>query len=174
MEFWWSFLILILFTIIFFLVIGENVDINRCPYPGGECFDGNGKYQYKGRGCIKEDYPVLLNRIDWLAKNSSNKPLYTTAYILAYSILLAILVINYAFNQCILTSWEIIVYIFAAFVICFSILNLFDFHTDRYPAYYIRQNIEYLSKQLRFKIEEPPHPCKSKVPDRTKVRDILS
>lgn len=141
---------------------------------GGRCYDGNGKYQYKGRGYKKESVETLLNRIDWLAKNSVNDALYTTSYIIAFATTLAVFFIIYAFSGYILTVWEIVIILFAAFVVSFSIMNLFTFHTDRYRNYYIRKNIDYISKKLRTRIKEPPNPShKSHMPFRTKVQDIL-
>lgn len=94
----WSLFIFIIFTAIFFFMIFYNTNQSRtCPM-GGESFDGNGKFQYKGRGYKKEHLEVLLSRIDWLAKNSINNSLYSTSYIIAFPITLAVLVINYAFT----------------------------------------------------------------------------
>ena len=173
-SYFFSIFVFIIFTLIFFLVIGENVNITRCN-GHGKCFDGNGKYQYKGRGCEDEDINILLSRIDWLAKNADNKPLYYTAYIISFAIILAILVIFYATQKYILNAWEIMLVIFSTFIVTFSIMNLFDFHTDRYPSFYIRENIEYISNKYKIKIKEPPKPCKHTfVPNRTKVRDKLN
>lgn len=169
-----SILIFLLFTFIFFLAISQNKKVSRCS-KGKECYDGNGKYQYKGRGYKEESVDVLLSRIDWLAKNSSNKSLYTTSYIIAYPSLIAVIFILYAFSKYIMNYYELIVVLISIFIICFSILNLFDFHTDRYPSYYIRQNIKYIYSKLDIEYRhEPPNPsCKSSIPHRSKVRDIL-
>ena len=171
-----SFAIFILFTILFFLAIAFNAEETRCPYDGAEkCFDGNGKYQWKGRGSNDEDVETLLQRIKWLGKNSVNSQLYSTSFIVAYPILLSIIIIFYAYSQYILNVWEMIIVLFAAFIITFSILNLFSFHTDRYPSYYIRENIYLISKKLRIKLKDPPEPSdKSFVPHRTQVRDRLN
>jgi hypothetical protein len=172
MEIW---IFLLLFTVLFIISIVEDAKINRCPYKGGECFDGNGKFQYKGRGYKDESVDRLLNRIDWLAKNSNNKPLYTTSYIIAYVLSLAVLMILYASGRYLLNVWEYILIIIISFVIVFSLINLSLFHTDKYPQYYIRQNIRYISKQLNIKEKDPGYPSyKSKVPHRTKIDDILN
>ena len=171
---WCQLFILLLFTLIFILVIGENVNITRCPYEGGTCFDGNGRYQYKGRGCKDETVDILLDRIDWTVKNYENNPLYTTAYIISYAVLLGIIFILYASSMYILSPWEMILLLFGIFIIVFSILNLFNFHTNRYPLYYMRQNLIYISKKLKLNIVDPPKPCdKTGVPHRTHVRDTL-
>jgi len=173
--FWTSLIVFILFTLIFFLVISENANINRCPYVGGDCFDGNGKYQYKGRGSKKDDVSILLSRIDWLAKNNCNKPLYTNAYIISYAIILAIIIIMYATDYYFLSPWQLIILLFSIFIITFSIMNLFLFHTDRYSDYYIRENIDYISDQLGIKVYYDPNrpDPDTYVPHRTKVRDLL-
>ena len=170
----WSLFIFIIFTAIFFFVIVYKTNQSRCCPMGGRCYDGNGKYQYKGRGYKKESIETLLSRIDWLAKNSVNDALYTTSYIIAFAITLAVFFILYAFSSYIASVWEIVIILFAAFVICFSVMNLFTFHTDRYRNYYIRKNIDYISRRLRTKVKEPPNPShKSHMPFRTKVHDVL-
>jgi hypothetical protein len=156
-------------------MIEENASSGRCPYEGGECYDGNGKYQYKGRGCKDESVSILLSRIDWLAKNNNNKPLYTTSYIIAYALVLGIVVVMYATSQYILSVWEYIILLLVSYIITFSISNLIGFHTDRYPIYYIRNNIGYIANKLKLEInEDPGHPCDdAKVPYRTFVQDKL-
>lgn len=172
---WSQLFVFIIFTLIFILVIGENVNITRCPYEGGKCFDGNGKYQYKGRGCKDESVQILLNRIDWNVKNFENNPLYTTAYIISYAVLITIIFILYGYSKYLVSVWEMVFLLFGVFIIVFSILNLFNFHTNRYPLYYMRENIKYISRHLNVKIKEPPKPCdKTNVPHRTYVRDTIS
>ena len=169
-------IVFIIATIVFFIMIGDNASISRCPYEGGKCFDGNGKYQYKGRGCKDESVGVLLSRIDWIAKNSLNKPLYTTSYIIAYALVLGIMIVFYGISEYVLSVWEYILLLIISYILTFSIINLIDFHTDRYPTYYIRNNLSYISKKLRIELEsDPGHPCDdSKVPDRTYVQDKLN
>lgn len=169
-------IIFILATILFFIVISEDISISRCPYKNGECYDGNGRYQYKGRGSKSESVKILLSRIDWLAKNSVNKPLYTTSYIIAYVLTLGILVVLYATSEYILNVWEYVILLIVAYIITFSITNLIGFHTDRYPTYYIRTNLDYIADKLNIKLKDNPgHPKCSKVPHRTYIQDkILS
>jgi len=170
----WLIAVLLLATVIFILMIIENATIGRCPYTGGKCFDGNGKYQYKGRGCTDEKVSLLLSRIDWLAKNNSNKPLYTSSYIIAYTLSLGILITLYATSSYVLSVWEYIIILIVSFVITFSITNLINFHTDRYPTYYIRNNIEYIASKLHIELKDPGHPCDdTEVPYRTYIRDKL-
>jgi hypothetical protein len=171
----WSIFIFIIFAAIFFIVIMYKSSQSTCSPLGGKCFDGNGKFQYKGRGYRKESVDILLSRIDWLAKNSCNDALYTTAYIIAFIITLSVFVIIYAFTCHILSVWEVIIILFTAFIVCFSVLNLFSFHSTRYRAYYIRKNIDYISRHLNIPLKEAPNPSeKSKVPFRTKVHDVLT
>ncbi len=172
---YWLVLALIVSTIIFYFVMMEHAEIDRCPYRGGKCFDGNGKYQYKGRGCENESVSRLLSRIDWLAKNSTNKPIYTTSYIIAYALTLGVLIILYATSYYTLNVWEYIIILLISFIIVFSITNLINFHSDRYPIYYIRENISLISDKLKTEIRNPPKPCKDTyVPHRTTLRDKLS
>ena len=170
-----SFLIFILFTAIFFFVISYKTNESKCNPTGDICCDGNGKHQYKGRGYRDEPIDVLMSRIDWLIKNSINNGLYTTSYIIAFSITLAVFLIVYAFTSLIIPVWAIIIVLFASFIICFSVMNLFDFHTNRYSDYYIRNNLNYIAKRLNIKMKEAPNPYfKSKIPFRTKIQDVLS
>ncbi len=170
----WLITVILLATVIFFLMVIENASIGRCPYTGGECFDGNGKYQYKGRGCEDEKVSVLLSRIDWLGKNTTNKPLYTSSYIIAYALSLGILITLYATSSYILSAWEYIILLIVSFIIVFSVTNLINFHTDRYPAYYIRSNTGYIADKLHIKLKDPGRPCDdTKVPYRTYIRDKL-
>ena len=171
---WDSFLIFILFTIIFFYVISVNAQNSRTNESNNENLDGNGYNQYKGRGKKYETIDVLLSRIDWLAKKSENNSPYTTSYIISYAILLAIIFVLYAYSTYILSPWEIILILFSSFIIVFSVLNLFQFHTDKYPNYYIRKNIDYISRNYNIPIYEPPNPIESKKLNRTKVQDVLS
>jgi len=151
----------------------EHAHVTRCPYPDGKCFDGNGKYQYKGRGHQREDVEILLNRIDWLAKHSEDNPLYTSSYIIAYALSLAVVFLFYAFSTYCVSPWEYLLVILSAFIITFSISNLFNFHTDRYPTYYVRQNIQYILNQLDLNKKTPGNPKKNKLPHRTKMQDTL-
>lgn len=168
-------LIFILFTIIFFVVIGINKNVSRCNEKDKGCFDGNGCYQYKGRGDEKENVAILLSRIDWLAKNSGNGSLYTTAYIISYAILLAVIFVLYAYSKYLMSVFEMILIVASSFIIVFSILNLFSFHTDKYPNYYIRNNIKILAERFQIPIADPPLPhLSTKIPHRTTVQDILS
>lgn len=170
----WSLFIFIIFTAIFFFVIVYKTNQSRCSPMGGNCYDGNGKYQYKGRGYKDENVDVLLSRIDWLAKKSVNDALYTTSYIISFAITLSVFFILYAFSSYVLSPWEIVIVLFSAFIISFSVMNLFDFHTNRYRNYYTRKNIEYISKLLRIDVKEPPNPShKSHLPFRTKIHDVL-
>lgn len=171
----WLIAALIISTLIFYFVIMEHGANDRCPYEGGKCFDGNGRYQYKGRGSKKESVSVLLNRIDWLAKNANNKPVYTSSYIIAYALSLGVLVTLYATSCYVMNVWEYVIVLLASFIITFSITNLINFHSDRYPTYYVRKNIEYVADKLHFEVETPPKPRKETyVPHRTKIRDQLS
>ena len=169
-------LLFILLTILFFIVIGINKNVSRCNEESGkeEGFDGNGCYQYKGRGDEKEDVSVLLSRIDWLAKNSVNGSLYTTAYIISYAILLAVIFVLYAYSRYMISVFEMALIVASSFIIVFSILNLFSFHTDKYPNYYIRKNINILAERFQIPISDPPLPTFNKLPHRTQVQDILS
>ena len=171
---WDSILIFVLFTIIFFYVISINAHNSRCNESNDINSDGNGYNQYKGRGKKCETIDVLLSRIDWLAKKSENNSPYTTSYIICYAILLAVIFILYAYSYYILSPWEMILILFSGFIIVFSILNLFQFHTDKYPNYYIRKNIDYISRNYNIPIYEPPEPLDSKIAHRTKVHDVLN
>lgn len=168
-------IVFILATVIFFLMTSENVSINQCPYPNGKCYDGNGKYQYKGRGSEKESIQVLLSRIDWLAKNNLNKPIYITSYIISYLLILGVMVVMYATSKYILNAWEYVILLIVAFIITFSITNLIGFHSDRYPSYYIRNNISYIADKLSLKIKDNPgNPSNcTKIPHRTYIQDKL-
>lgn len=170
---WDSLLVLIIFTIIFFYVININVKTTRCNKDSDECYDGNGCTQYKGRGEENETVDILLSRIDWLAKNSTNTSFYAVAYLIAYSIVLSVIFILYAYSKYIISPWEMILVLFASYIITFSILNLFQFHSEKYPHYYIRKNINYISKRFNIPIREPPKPIKNKLPHRTEVQDVL-
>jgi hypothetical protein len=167
--------IFIIFTVLFFLVIDMNKKHSRCNESNSEDFDGNSSYQYKGRGHFKERFDVLLSRIDWLAKNAENKSLYTTAYIIAYVIMLAVVIILYACSSYIVSVWELILILASSFIATFSIMNLFNFHTEKYTNYYIRKNLNYISRQLNIELFDPPNPNKeSIIPHRTIVQDVLS
>jgi hypothetical protein len=164
----------IFITILFFVTIDINKNISRCNTENKEDFDGNGQYQYKGRGDKSESVDILLSRIDWLAKNSYNKSLYTTAYIISYIILIAVFFICYACNTYSLSVWEMILIILTNFIVCFSILNLLNFHTERYNDYYIRNNVDIISEKLGLYLYEPPKPIYSTKLERTMVQDVLS
>lgn len=197
---WLSALILLVLTFLFFYVISLNKSITRCHEGAKNCFDGNGCYQYKGRGDKNESPEILLSRIDWLAKNSNSvSTLYTTCFILSYCITLSVIFILYAGSGYIVNYWELCLIFMACFIISFSISNLFTFHTDRYPNYYIRRNIGYLAERYNLTISEPPIPLDEKalknlegrvplnnnfpktplphripLPHRTEVQDVLS
>lgn len=167
--------IFILATFIFFIMISKNTSIDKCPYNGGKCYDGNGKYQYKGRGCEKESIQKLLSRTDWVAKNTFNKNIYTISYILAYILILGVMIVLYAVSEYVLSVWEYIILLLVSYIITFSITNLIRFHTDRYPIYYIRNNIGYIANKLQIKLDKNPGKPSDdeKVPHRTYVQDKL-
>jgi hypothetical protein len=166
--------VFILLTAIFVFVIIYKGNKSRTNRYSNENFDGNGEFHYRGRGCKRENVETLLRRIDWLAKNSINDSLYTTSYLIAFIITLGFFFIVYAFYNLILSPWIIITSLFVSFVVCFSVMNLFDFHTNRYRNYYIRKNLDYIYKKLKINRKDPPLPSsKSKMPFRTKVQDVL-
>jgi prepilin signal peptidase PulO-like enzyme (type II secretory pathway) len=151
-----------------------NKKHSRTNESNSDDFDGNSSYQYKGKGHFTESYDVLLSRIDWLAKNAENKSLYTTSYIIAYVIMLAVIIILYACSSYVINIWEMVLVLVASFIAVFSILNLFSFHTEKYTNYYIRKNLEYISNQLHISLFEPPVPIKIELPHRTFVQDVIS
>lgn len=156
-------------------VIVYKTNQTRCNSNDSKCFDGNGKYQYKGRGHKSESVETLLSRIDWLAKNSVNDALYTTSYLIAFCITLVTFFIIYATCFIILPALSIILILFASFIVCFSIMNLFDFHTHRFRNYYIRKNVDYIYKKIGKHRHSAPNPStKSHMPFRTKVQDVLT
>lgn len=171
----WLIILIILSTVIFVSVICDIHKINKYPYHGGDGYDGNGKYQYKGRGCKCEDIDVLLSRIDWLAKNSENKLVYRISYCIAYVISIGLLVFLYVSDCYLLNVWNYAMVLIISFIVAFSITNLLDFHGSRYPNYYIRENCHLISKKLKTRIRSPSNPCyKSKIPHRTCIREMLS
>jgi len=170
----YNILIFLIFTVLFFVIIDINKKHSRQNKDSSEDYDGNGEFNYKGKGHSQERIDILLSRIDWLAKNSENKSLYTTAYIISFPILLAVIVILYAYSYYIVSVWEIIIILASTFIITFSILNLFNFHTERYSNYYIRRNLNYIANQLKIDLFEPPIPNKNiKLPHRTVIQDFL-
>ena len=56
-----SIFVLILFTFVFFYVIGLNVEFTRTNKSNDKNFDGNGQTQYKGRGEENENVDVLFH-----------------------------------------------------------------------------------------------------------------
>ena len=171
----WTLFVFMLLTAIFVFVIIYKGNRSRTNRYSHENFDGNGEFQYRGRGCKRESVQTLLRRIDWLAKNSINDSLYTTSYLIAFCTVLGIFFVVYAMTEMILSGWLVIMILFVSFVVCFSIMNLFDFHTNRYRNYYIRKNLDYIYKKLKMIRQDPPLPsAKSKIPFRTKVQDVLS
>ncbi len=171
----WLIIVLLIAIALFIVAVVENRKMSYRPYPGGVYGEGNGKYQYKGRGYKKESVAELLSRIDWLAANSSNKSVYTTAYIMAFPISLAVLVLLYAYNKYCMSAIEYILILIVIYTVIFSITNLIDFHNDRYSIYYIRNNIKYIADKLDVDIDEPKHPHpKSCVPHRTIIKDTIS
>ena len=171
----WTLFVFILLTAIFVFVIIYKGNRSRTNRYSNENFDGNGEYHYRGRGCKRENVETLLRRIDWLAKNSVNDALYTTSYLIGFCITLGIFFVVYAFYYLVLSPWVILMILFVSFVVSFSIMNLFDFHTNRYRNYYIRENLDHIYKKLGIVRKDPPLPSsKSKMPFRTKVQDVLS
>ena len=146
----------------------NNEDIN--------CFDGNGEYQYLGRGSMDEDIPILLDRIDWLAKNNSEKSLYTTSFIVTLPILISTILTVYSYSSYFLSEYEIILIVLSTFISVFSILNLLQFHTDRYSDYYIRNNINLIRKKYNLSMKEDKlkNNIVTSLPHRTEIQDVLS
>ena len=87
---------------------------------------------------------------------------------------LGILITLYATSYYVLSVWEYIILLIISFIIVFSVTNLINFHTDRYPAYYIRSNTGYIADKLHIKLKDPGRPCDdTRVPYRTYIRDKL-
>ena len=172
---WDTITVFILFFIIFIIAISFNIKESRCPKEGAVCFDGNGKYQYKGRGHTNESVETLLQRIKWSAKNTQNRLLYSVSYIISFIVLLAVIIILYGYSYYCMVVSELVVLLLAIFIVVFSVFNLFDFHTDRYPQYYIIKNVLRIQKKLGLDNKDPPKPNKkSYVPNRTKIREIFN
>ena len=172
--YWYSFLVFILLTIVFLVAVSENSDQMNCPYPGGKCYNGNGKHQYKGRGSNKDSVSTLLSRIDWIGKKGAQYNGYAISFMTAYIILIGIMLVMYGCSEYMLSPWEIIVLILAIYLILFSIGNFMDFHGHRYPMYYLRNNSNLIAKKLGLKLKtKVSKPTCSGVPHRTIVRDVL-
>lgn len=164
-----------LFVLLMLFVYLIGVERSSCRVndivPGD--YDGNGKYQYGGRGSEDEDVATLLQRIDWIAKNSTHS-IYITSYLISFIILIATIFILMS-QEYLLSLYEMILILASAYIVSFSILNLFAFHSDKYPNYYIRKNVEYLRKQLNLSPIENflEKTTTEPLPHRTFVDDVL-
>lgn len=160
---------------LFFLIAMNYVQVDgKCPKKGEAYFDGNGVKQWRGRGYKEESVEVLLQRIDWLAKKGDDKNNYAMAYILAYLVSLGLLLVLYGYSGYIPEWSELIVIVLTSYLVLFSVDNLLNFHTHRYPYYYIRNNTNMIQDKLGYYKACPPKPDKkSSVPHRTIVRDIM-
>lgn len=166
--------VFIILTVLFVIAIKYVQTQGRCPNKDEPCFDGNGTKQWKGRGWYTDNVETLLQRIDWLAKNGQKETSYVMSYVLAYLVSIAIMLVLYGYNGYIPCWSELVVIVLVAYLVLFSVDNLFNFHTDRYPYYYIRENTNLIQDQLGYYKGCPHRPHKhSKVPHRTIVRDIL-
>lgn len=167
-------LVFIVATLLFFWALHDVGQESRCPNKNSiECFEANGRYRHKGRGSDEDDVQTLLNRIDWLGKNGHIKYLYSTSYISAYLITLAVFFILFGFVDFFPTEWEIILILLVSFLISYSVTAVIGFHDDRYPYYYIRNNVKLIQDKMNWRSEDPPKPKTNYVPHRTVIRDIL-
>lgn len=171
---WKSIIVLLILTIFFILTLNYQSSERKCPGSGGPCFDGNGKYQHKGRGHDDEDVETLLDRIDWLAKHGDTSYIYTTSFIVAFLSTLGVFLVLYGYSSYVPNEWEILIVVLTLFLIFFSVTTLFGFHDDRYPYYYIRSNIKRIQCQLGLDSSDPPRPVNNYIPHRTEIRDTLS
>lgn len=167
--------VFIISTIIFISAIYYQKKGTRCNSEDNRCFDGNGKYQYKGRGSDNESIEILLQRISWSAKNGVNNFIFSKSYLISYCSTLGIFLILYCLSKHIPTVYEFILFLLLIFVVTYSITGLFGFHTDRYPFYYIRNNTKRIQSKMGYIEKEPPNPqSNSKIPHRTIIRDVLN
>lgn len=175
---WLVIVVFILLTILFIYSMSYNKKGTRCPSPHEDtkeqiCFDGNGKSQRKGRGHDDESVETLLNRIAWSSKKAEVKYLYSMSYIIAYAIMLGVVALVL---QRVPTVYEMVMIIAGAFLITFSVFTLFSFHTDRYPLYYIRENVGRIKDKLGLDttFKNPGKPRNNdRIPFRTFVQDKL-
>ena len=172
-----TFFVFIILTLIFIISIGYIKTEGKHPGSGHKSegyFDGNGVSQWKGRGHRKDDVEVLLQRIDWLAKHGDDKNNYTIAYILAYLTTIGVFLVLYGYSGFYPTCWELLVVALTSYLIIFSIDNLLNFHTHRYPYYYIRNNVGIIQDKMNYFKGSPPNPDKNtSVPHRTVIRDVI-
>ena len=108
---------------------------------------GNGYLHYKGRGHKDDSIEDLLNRIWWLStiENRTSKwRRILLASIIASGIILVLLVPQ------IPSPSQIFITILCIFLIFIGILSYYYFHCDRFPPYYIQENLNYLRKKLNY------------------------
>lgn len=175
---WLVIIVFIILTVVFIYAMGYQKRGTRCPEPLEDtkdqvCFDGNGKSQRRGRGHDDESVETLLNRIAWGAKHAQTHYLYSMSYIIAYAIMLGVVAL--VLQRC-PTVYEMVMIIAGAFLITFSVFTLFNFHTDRYPLYYIRENVGRIKEKLKLDttFKNPGKPIHdNRIPFRTFVQDKL-
>lgn len=166
-------LVIVIASILFLYTISYKKSGTRSNPDDVESYDGNGVYQYKGRGSDSETIEVLLQRISWAASNGPKKYIFSMAYIIAFVSTIAVFLLLYSCGRNSPNVYEFLLVLLVIYLTTFSILGLFRFHTDRYPYFYIKQNAMRLQQILKCNAGDPPLPTNQPIPHRTVMRDII-
>lgn len=154
---------LILLTIVLVLAIKfEAKDI----YGEKEIKGGNGLMHYKGRGDRGESIDQLLNRIYWVADSDSKNNKWKRAVIVSFVSTIIILLL---FFSKVPGNIEVLLLFIIIFVVTIALFGFFRFHSDRFSAYYIRENINRIKEKLELKKYEEPEEPKNDPPPYNKL-----
>jgi len=145
---------------------------SRCNKTASICRDGDGMYQYKGRGSDKDNISVLLGRIIWLAGHHDKTFTYHTSFTTSTFISIGLLALMMAFGIDFSAPFLLSIFLLV-FLMIFSMQSLHDFHTARYSHYYTKFNARKVLEKLKLKEVKAPPPTVEEIPHRTVIRTFL-
>lgn len=165
-----SLAILMILFILFVYFVYADWQKCRCP-PDGPCVDGNGEIHYKGRPHPDDELSHILDRIDWVSTTQLRSNKVMRAYNIAFVSMLIILCLLWRRWPYV---YEILILTGAIFLVGLAMAKLYDFHSDIYPIYYIKDNVNQLREIFDAIANDPNEPGSiDDIPHHTVIRREL-
>lgn len=146
---------IILIYIFIFAVNSEKLDL-YCPkdikkYDCNKCGNAKGKYYIDGKYQKDDDNDIILSKIQFLSE-MKNIVKWRRVYILSFvSVFLSCLLNGYLYS-----GRRFLIMIMTIFIIFYGSLSYYYFHFERFPEFYIKENIHNLRTNLNISTQNKP------------------
>lgn len=111
--------------------------------------DGHGRYYLYGRGNDKDDIPKLLDRIQWTADYEKRTVKWRRCLILAIIISCVCLCVPCDTNHVKSFAFKLLIIM----VFIYFSFSYYYYHHDKFPAMYIKENIDRIKSILKLNNE---------------------